>query len=105
MNTKQSAHDVSEYEKGYKKGYEEGSVGLECCVQSGKADANYLMAEEMRVLFCALITAHKVNDYGAFYATIEIVKKTLAAHIKYEDKHWDIFRTDKKHTAKQKEQA
>lgn len=98
MNTKQSAQDTTEYERGFNEGFKTG-VGNE------KTVSQYFMAQEMRVLFCALITAQKVNDSIAFFATVEIVKKTLSAYANFEEKDWDIFRTDIKHTEKQKEKA
>ena len=53
------------------------------------------MANEMRVLFCALVTAYKRNDSLAFWATVEITKKTLRQHINISDEEWHVFRSDK----------
>ena len=60
---------------------------------SGKAVGQLLMAEEMLVLFCALITAHKVAPV-AFWPTVEIVKKTLASYAGFDDDDWAMFRKD-----------
>lgn len=60
----------------------------------GKKCGSYFVAEEMRVLFCALITAHKREDERAFYATVEIAKTTLNKYATYDDEEWSLFRGD-----------
>jgi hypothetical protein len=52
------------------------------------------MAQEMRVLLCALITAHKRKDNTAFFATVDIAKKTLSEYANFSDEDWAVFRGD-----------
>jgi hypothetical protein len=52
------------------------------------------VAHEMRVLFCALITAHKRKDFNAFWATVEIVKHNLGQYANFSDDDWAVFRND-----------
>ena len=43
------------------------------------------LAQEMRVLFCALITAHKRDDWCAFWAIVEITKSHLGTYANFTD--------------------
>lgn len=52
---------------------------------------SYLVANEMRVLFCALITAHKRDDENAFWATVELTKKVLGTYANFDEKDWRVF--------------
>lgn len=61
---------------------------------AGETVMAYEMANQMRVLFCALITAHKRNDGLAFYATVEIVKGVLGKYVNFNEEHWAVFRRD-----------
>ncbi len=56
--------------------------------------AKWHIAQEMRVLFCALITAHKRDDNSAFFATVDIAKTTLAKYVRFNDEDWALFRGD-----------
>lgn len=56
--------------------------------------SGWKVAQEMRVLFCALITAHKRKDEIAFYATVEIVKKSLSQYANFDEEDWALFRRD-----------
>lgn len=58
----------------------------------GESTGFYMMANQMRVLFCALITAHQKKDDLAFWSTVEIVKANINQHAVFTDKEWDIFR-------------
>lgn len=60
--------------------------------EQGRVFGQYAMTDEMRVLFCALITAHNKNDDSAFFATVEIVKTTLRARRNFSEDEWHIFR-------------
>lgn len=68
--------------------------GYELGKNEGEGFTGYKIANEMRVLFCALITAHKRNDYRAFYATVEIVKTTLSKYCNFNEEDWAVFRND-----------
>ena len=48
----------------------------------------------MRILFCALITAHKRRDDNAFWATVEIAKHQLSKYANFNDEDWALFRND-----------
>ena len=61
---------------------------------AGRGLAEWKIANEMRVLFCALITAHKRHDGLAFYATIEIVKTVLSKYANFDEEDWAVFRRD-----------
>lgn len=61
---------------------------------SGKRFAEYIVAQEMRVLFCALITAHKRHDDSAFFATVEIAKHHMSKYVDFDDEDWALFRRD-----------
>ena len=54
----------------------------------------YFMAQEMRVLFCALVTAHKRNDNSAFWATVDIAKVVIGQHANFNEEDWALFRRD-----------
>lgn len=72
------------YAKGSMEGFAEGRALEE--------NANgYFLANEMRVLLCALITAHKQQDELAFWATVEVAKKALSHHANFDEKDWKIF--------------
>ena len=62
----------------------------------GRADGRYHLAQQMRVLVCALVTAHKRDDSNAFWATVEIIKVTLGNEATFSDSDWAIFRGDAK---------
>lgn len=51
----------------------------------------YTVANEMRVLLCAIITAHKQEDELAFWATVELAKKALGSYANFDEKQWRIF--------------
>lgn len=51
----------------------------------------YEVAQEMRVLICALVTAYKQEDSIAFWATVELAKKALGAYANFENRHWSVF--------------
>ena len=48
----------------------------------------------MRVIFCALVTAHKRQDEAAFFATVEITKAMLSRYANFNEEDWAIFRGD-----------
>lgn len=76
-------------------GFNEGKrAGFDCGNEWGETTIKMSMANEMRVLFCALITAHKRNDEFAFYATVEIVKTILSKYWNFNDEDWAVFRKD-----------
>lgn len=54
------------------------------------------LAHEMRVCVCALITAHKREDWNGFWAAVEITKAALGQYILITDEEWAIFRDDTK---------
>ena len=54
------------------------------------------LAHEMRVILCALITAHKREDSNSFWATVEIAKTHLGTYAAFSDDEWAVFRDDKK---------
>ena len=56
--------------------------------------AQWKMAHDMRILFCALITCYKKEDHSGVYATIEIIKNNLSQYVKFKDEDWAIFRND-----------
>jgi len=66
------------------------------------ATHQWFIANEMRVLFCALITAHKRKDFNAFWATVEIAKTTLSKYANFNDDDWAVFRNDKPRQDEQK---
>ena len=61
---------------------------------SGKGVAQWKIANEMRVLFCALVTAHKREDSLAFWATVAITKSIISKYANFDDEDWDVFRSD-----------
>lgn len=65
-------------------------------VSEGRGITEYMMAGEMLVLFCALITAHKRRDEDAFFSTVEIAKKTLGSYRKFSPEDWAVFRGDRR---------
>ena len=67
------------------------SEGHEIGEGTGRCSTGWHIAQEMRVLFCALITAHKREDYSAFYATVEIAKTTLSKYVNFNDEDWAVF--------------
>jgi hypothetical protein len=73
------------FHKGVADGFKSGD-------KLGSVVGQYKMANEMRVLFCALITAHTKKDDSAFWSTVEIAKATLNQHANFSDAEWDIFR-------------
>ena len=79
------------------KGFHEGAAeGYEAGNGSGKAIGQWEAANEMRVILCALITAHKREDGLAFWATVEIAKTTLGKYANFDDEDWALFRGDSK---------
>ncbi len=75
----------------FERGYSEGHDAGECF---GRDIATWQMAHEMRVLFCALITAHKRKDHQAFWSTVEIAKSTVGKYANFDDEDWSVFRGD-----------
>lgn len=59
----------------------------------GEWFGNVKLAQKMRVILCALITAHKKQDEEAFWATVEIAKATIGERINFSEEEWAIFRT------------
>ena len=80
-----------QWDDGFNAGMKEGH---ELGEGSGRCFTGWKIAQEMRVLFCALITAHKRHDGLAFYATIEILKTTLSKYANFNDEDWAVFRRD-----------
>ena len=76
---------------GFNKGMAEGHEAGE---GAGHDMAAWKIANEMRVLFCALITAHKREDPNAFWATVEIAKATVGKYANFDDEDWAVFRGD-----------
>lgn len=80
-----------DFRNGWEKGYVEGEgFGYE----RGLRNAKWRTAQEMRVLFCALITAHKRHDDSAFFASVEIAKHHLSQYANFDDEDWALFRLD-----------
>lgn len=69
--------------------------GVEIGVAEGRAIAEWKIANEMRVLFCALISAHKREDHNAFWATVEIAKSTIGKYANFDENDWSVFRSGK----------
>lgn len=65
----------------------------------GEFIGSYNTAQQMRVLFCALITAHKREDHTAFWATVEIAKHQLSSWANFDAEDWALFRDDTKRKA------
>lgn len=77
-------------------GFNTGSVeGRTLGEADGRGLAQWEMANEMRVLFCALITSHKRDDANAFWATVEIAKTTIGKYANFDEDDWAVFRNDK----------
>lgn len=70
------------------------SEGIDIGEGQGKCLNGYFMANEMRVLLCALITSHKRRDEQAFFATVEIAKATVGKYANFSDEDWAVFRGD-----------
>jgi len=77
---------------GFNKGMSEGHDLGE---GEGRCLAEWKMANEMRVLLCALITAHKREDSNAFWATAEIAKTVIGKYAVFDDEDWAVFRGGK----------
>ena len=75
------------FNKGLHEGYEIGEG-------AGRGMSEWKIANEMRVLFCALITAHEREDTNAFWATVEIAKVTVWKYAIFDDEDWSVFRGD-----------
>jgi hypothetical protein len=60
----------------------------------GAAFAQWKMANDMRILFCALITCYKKEDYLGVESMIEIIKNNLSQYVKFKDEDWAVFRND-----------
>ena len=60
----------------------------------GYSYAGYKIANEMRVILCALITAHEREDSSAFWATVEIAKTVVGKYANFNDEDWAVFRKD-----------
>ena len=58
----------------------------------GEEHGKYELAQQMRVLVCALVTAHQKADFHAFWATVEIIKSHLNVYVSFDEEDWDIFR-------------
>jgi hypothetical protein len=76
-------------------GYNVGEKnGVEIGTNSGEFLAGHKIANEMRVILCALITAHKREDSNAFWATVEIAKTVVGKYANFNDEDWAVFRKD-----------
>jgi hypothetical protein len=79
----------------FRDGWERGMTeGEKFGYERGLRNAGWKTAQEMRVLFCALITAHKRRDESAFWATVEIAKQNLSQHANFNAEDWALFRRD-----------
>ena len=77
-------------------GFYKGAVeGVKSGQENGETVGKYMLANQMRVLLCALIAAHKKEDHSAFWSTVEIAKATLNQSANFTDDEWAIFRNDK----------
>lgn len=75
--------------------YKDGFInGFNSGITSDAMVNKWLVAHEMRVLFCALITAHKRRDDSAFFATVKIAKSHLSKYANFDDEDWALFRCD-----------
>ena len=70
--------------------------GVELGEASGRAITGYDLAQQMRVILCSLITAHKKDDFCAFWASVEIAKTTLSQYANFSDEDWRLFRGDER---------
>ena len=75
------------YSVGEMNGFKEGVI-------NGEGYAEYKIANEMRVILCALITAHDRDDSSAFWATVEIAKTVVGKYANFNDEDWAVFRKD-----------
>jgi hypothetical protein len=62
--------------------------------QSGEAIAGWRIAQEMRVLFCALVQLGKKGDSSAYWAMVKIIQNNLSQYVNFEEEDWAIFRGD-----------
>lgn len=76
-------------------GYNTGTMdGFREGTNSGESMAQWKVANEMRVILCALITAHKREDANAFWATVEIAKAVAGKYVNFNDEDWAVFSGD-----------
>jgi hypothetical protein len=68
--------------------------GHDMAEAEGAAFSQWKMANDMRILFCALITCYKREDYLGVESTIEIIKNNLSQYVKFKDEDWAVFRND-----------
>jgi hypothetical protein len=61
----------------------------------GEKYGQHKVADEMRVILCALITAHKRKDTMAFWSTVEIAKTVLGKYAIFNEEDWALFRNDR----------
>ena len=80
-----------DFRNGWEKGHQEGQkFGYERGLRNG----GLVIANEMRVLLCALIAAHKRCDDGAFSSTVVMAQRSLSVHVNFSDEDWNLFRCD-----------
>lgn len=79
----------AEWGHGYHTGSREGFADGKALEKTATA---YMVASQMRVILCALITAHQRDDHNAFWATVEIGKKTLSSYANFSEEDWRVFR-------------
>ena len=78
-------------------GFYTGSIeGRALGESEGAGISQWTIANEMRVILCALITSHKREDENAFWATVEIAKVVIGKYADFDDGDWAVFRSDQR---------
>ena len=76
----------------FRNGWEDGfQQGQEFGYERGLRNVGCLIADEMRVLLCALVAAHKHGDDSAFWATVAITRTNLSLHATFSEEDWALF--------------